>query len=793
MPPLSLSKTELLAPVGGLESFFAAMEAGADAVYCGLQEFSARAKAKNFSLAEVERMATFCHRAERRLYVALNTLVKEAELPRLVETLAGLEASGIDGIIIQDLGVWKLARDHFPGLPLHASTQMTVHNAAGVQMLERMGFVRAVLARELSLREIGAIRKQTAIELEHFIHGALCFAISGQCLFSSFLTGKSGNRGRCAQPCRRRYHHKGKPGYYFSTNDLCAIELLPQLIEAGVISFKIEGRMKSAEYVGRVVSAYRLVLDAPPAGRQEALARAAELLELSFGRPPTKGFLAGFVPTSIASPARQGSIGRHLGQIAAVRGNAIHFTTGDRLHLGDRLRVLPKNDQAGSGFTITTLMVGKRQVKAAKEGDAVIVSCPASSSFQAGDAVYRVGAERAFGLSEEACRRKLEAERPMAVPVRLAVALADDCLTIEAEAGEIRQVGRYPVESFVATESPLSAETLRQVFARTGEAGVSLEAFSAGVLPPVVIPPSRLKEVRREVYQRLVAAMGEAREQRRQQRIDQALAALLPARPAEPVAMASWSVAGRDPRDVAVLDEPEVAELILPLNPANVRAIKGVGRQLAESGPRLVWDLPAIIFEEEWPEYRAVVGQLARQGFRRFRLHNLSHFVLLDAVEGATLTAGPGLYTLNSQAALAWQQLGAGAVSLSLEDDQANLAAVLSRDPGVAMIITVYGVVELLSSRIPIRGLRSGELLQGDGGEAVRVETDSGLTVVAATADFSLTGQLATVRAMGCQRWFVDLSRYGLGSARGKAVLAAVRGDEELPGTTLFNFVRGLE
>ncbi|HEX9716075.1 MAG TPA: peptidase U32 family protein, partial [Desulfurivibrionaceae bacterium] len=192
-------KTELLAPVGSLESFFAALENGADAVYCGLKDFSARAKAKNFTVPEVEKMTVHAHRQHRRLYIALNTLIKEKELPQLVGILADLAGIGIDGLIIQDLGVWRLAKNHFPQLPLHASTQLAVHNAAGVRMLEQMGFTRAVLARELSLTEIGAIRQQSTIELEHFVHGALCFSVSGQCLFSSAVSSMSGNRGRCAQ------------------------------------------------------------------------------------------------------------------------------------------------------------------------------------------------------------------------------------------------------------------------------------------------------------------------------------------------------------------------------------------------------------------------------------------------------------------------------------------------------------------------------------------------------------------------------------------------------------------
>ena len=238
---------ELLAPAGSLEAFFAAMEKGADAVYAGLREFSARAKAKNFTLAQMERMTAYAHSLSRRLYVTLNTLVKENELPHLVETLSALEGMGVDGVIIQDMAVARLARRYFPSLPLHASTQMTIHNSPGVRQLEDLGFSRVVLARELHIDEISSIVRESRIGIECFIHGALCFSFSGQCYFSSFLGGHSGNRGRCAQPCRRQYKYRGKEGYYFSTNDFSSIDMLPQLVDAGVASFKIEGRMKSAE------------------------------------------------------------------------------------------------------------------------------------------------------------------------------------------------------------------------------------------------------------------------------------------------------------------------------------------------------------------------------------------------------------------------------------------------------------------------------------------------------------------------------------------------------------------
>ena len=362
MTILSKKNQELLAPAGSIEAFFAAMEAGADAVYCGLKDFSARAKAKNFTPEEMERLAAYAHGQGRRLYVALNTLIKEEELPRLIEILTAFSAWQVDGIIVQDLGLWRLAHQHFPEIPLHASTQLTIHNAAGVKMLERMGFTRAVLARELSIDEITAVRQQTRMELEHFVHGALCYSISGHCLFSSSLTGQSGNRGRCAQPCRRRYTAQGKTGFYFSTSDLSAVSLVPRLAAAGVMSFKIEGRMKNAEYVSTVVSAYRTVLDARPTDQRQAIKEAEEILAEAFGRSTTTGLLKGSAAAGIASPATKGGIGRPLGTVEKISGNAIFLTTAEVVHVGDRLRIQPQNDLSGSAFTVQELSLSHRQV-----------------------------------------------------------------------------------------------------------------------------------------------------------------------------------------------------------------------------------------------------------------------------------------------------------------------------------------------------------------------------------------------------------------------------------------------
>lgn len=257
---------ELLSPAGNFESLIMAVQNGADAVYVGGSLFSARSSAKNFDREELRNAVDYCHLRGVKLYLACNTLVKETEIGQLCEYLAFLWQIGVDSAIVQDWGVLKLLRDNLPEFPVHASTQMTIHNSGGVKALEQAGVKRVVLARECGKKEIAAIRKQISAELEIFVHGALCMSYSGQCLMSSLIGGRSGNRGGCAQPCRLPYtlycgeQKVGKTLPLLSPKDLCLVHQLPELKEAGADSLKIEGRMKSPEYVGMVTRVYREAL-----------------------------------------------------------------------------------------------------------------------------------------------------------------------------------------------------------------------------------------------------------------------------------------------------------------------------------------------------------------------------------------------------------------------------------------------------------------------------------------------------------------------------------------------------
>ena len=251
---------ELLAPVGGPEQLLAAVRCGADAVYLGTKVFNARRNAHNFGELDLPEVVSYCHEHGVKVHVTVNTLVTDPEWPQLLDTLHLIANSGADAVIVQDLGVAQTIREVCPSLPLHGSTQMAIHNLAGAKALEQLGFSRAVLARELTLEEIRTIAQGCSIELEVFVHGALCMSVSGLCTLSSMLGGRSGNRGLCAQPCRLDFRTRGRD-HVLSLKDLCAVKHIDALSQIGISSFKIEGRMKRPEYVAAATTAYRQALD----------------------------------------------------------------------------------------------------------------------------------------------------------------------------------------------------------------------------------------------------------------------------------------------------------------------------------------------------------------------------------------------------------------------------------------------------------------------------------------------------------------------------------------------------
>ena len=304
-----IQKPELLAPAGNMEKLHMALLYGADAVYLGGKMFGLRAFASNFSLAEMDEAVAFAHSLHKKVYVTVNIFAHNEDINNLPDYLRNLQAIGVDALLISDFGVWSVAREIIPEMPLHVSTQANTTNWAAVKAWENLGASRVVLARELSFTEMKEIGSKTEVELEAFVHGAMCISYSGRCWLSSYLTGRDGNRGACAQVCRWEFSltEKNRPGevydvagddqgtYIMNSKDLCLLPYLPRLMEAGICSFKIEGRMKSAHYAASVVSVYRRAIDACWRDPQHFTVKQEWLDELEkvSHRPYTTGFALG--------------------------------------------------------------------------------------------------------------------------------------------------------------------------------------------------------------------------------------------------------------------------------------------------------------------------------------------------------------------------------------------------------------------------------------------------------------------------------------------------------------------
>ncbi len=789
---MKIKTPELLAPCGSLEAFFAAMESGADAVYAGLREFSARARAKNFTLGQMAKMLAYAHNRNRKIYITINTLIKEQELPQLVETLTELAKLRVDGVIIQDLAIARLVRNYFPSLPLHASTQRTIHNLPGVQLLEELGFERVVLARELQLADIAAIAAQTKAELEVFVHGALCFCVSGQCHFSSLLGGHSGNRGRCAQPCRRLYSHRGKEGYYFSPNDLSAIEMVPELVAAGVASLKIEGRMKSADYVAKVVRAYRTMLDATPGAEKQALGEAKQLLKDSFGRTPTKGFLSSTHPADIANPWLRGGTGRFTGEVRTARQGLLSFETRDPLQIGDRLRLQPKSDKAGQAWTLRELQVQRKKVHSCKAGTVVEVVCPFDA--QPGDAIFKVGAADAFGMSDEAANRKLLAEGPDRTAVQLHLGCtrgenSDWQLQCRAGLGAAWFDYQFDLGQLEPSRGGDMASVLTARFSETGDTPFRLARLEAPDFPNLFIPPARLKEIRRELYRRLAeeeagvdrVRLSEAKSAARADLVRHGGAAACRER-------SEMLLQVEGPADVRWALSQNADQVIIPLHRAAVHELGRYSSRLRSDADRVVWQLPFMLFDRELPELLATVTQLYQAGFRRFEVTNPGQFRLLQSFNDLLLSGGYRLFTLNSQALACWQELGLQRATLYLEDDRENIAALLRT--GQALTVPVYAPIEVMTTRIKIKEVATNAPLQSDRGEGYRIKGRDGMLEISADTPFSLLGRLAELRSMGARSFLLDLS--ATASQQREQVLDAFRADRVMPDCTLFNYERGL-
>lgn len=398
---------ELLSPAGSKDSLKAAIRGGADAVYLGGKQFGARRLAQNFTDSELKGAVRLAHDNGVKVLITVNTLVKQKELSAALSYLDYLNSIESDAVIVQDRGLIQLVRDNFP-IPIHASTQMGIHSPEGAIWAERQGIQRAILARELSFEQLGRIRKSVRMGLEVFVHGALCYSVSGQCLFSSMLGGRSGNRGMCAQPCRKPYALRKERGYLLSTADLFSVDSIPRLMDLGIDALKIEGRMRTPLYVYLATRAYAKAIEKAEEGDEVLITpRDRELLEVVFNRGFTQGYLS---EEKVMQSEYADSRGLLLGKAKFQHG---------------RSRILAGNLRKGDGVTLYRLGVKKggfevRDIE--KEGDFSVISAP----FKVDDGQYLVYKTRDAEFDriaqmidcmefpkEEGGRRRLELKLPL--------------------------------------------------------------------------------------------------------------------------------------------------------------------------------------------------------------------------------------------------------------------------------------------------------------------------------------------------------------------------------------------
>jgi U32 family peptidase len=673
---------ELLAPAGGRDSLHAAVANGADAVYLGLGELNARRGADNFDLASLAEATRYAHLHGARVYLTANVVVLQQEMDGALRMVADAWNAGVDAVIVQDLGLLAMLRRHLPEVRVHASTQIDAHNTPTIRELASMGVSRVTLARETSVDEIAEFVRQGGVEIESFVHGSLCFCYSGQCLMSSVIGARSANRGMCAQPCRMAYDLVAADGavaevpgrYLLSPKDLAGLDLLPALVGAGVSALKIEGRMKSPEYVATVVAVYRAALDRAVADPATFQARPAEwdLLEEAFSRGFSEAYLSGIRDDRMMSYSRPNNRGVLVGRVASGGRAGAVVAIERALESGDRIEVWTGDGrfaQVASDFEVE----GHRVPVAPAGSSATIVF---DRPVRAGDRVFRV----ASASLNEAARRTFVGERehrptPVAFAVRLRVG-SPMAITATA-AGLTATVEGAVVEP--ARTKPVTAEEVIEHVGRLGGTAYEASGWDIELDPEAGIGFSALHAVRREALDRLDSMRLEAWTSRA------TVSAAVPA----PVRRTGRPTGPTPPALVVAVSDRLAAAACVKAGADRVLCVVQADDAAAALPAGVSPLLPRIAHDAEVDALLAAVepGGLVATG-------NLG-LLAAAARLGATVEADTGLNTVNAWTAAALADEGATLVWASPEVSGRQLAAIAAASP-VPVGVVVHGRLELM-------------------------------------------------------------------------------------------------
>lgn len=705
---------ELLAPAGSREALVAAVENGANAIYLAGNAFGARAYASNFDREALREAIHFAHLRKVAIHVTVNTIVADEEMGPLRDYLRFLYEAGADAVLVQDLGVARVAHETVPDLPLHASTQMSVSSLEGVRALAELGFTRVVLARELSLKEIRHICAHAPVEIETFMHGALCVCYSGQCLMSSMIGGRSGNRGRCAQPCRLPYtlvDEKGQDvlgdeagSYLLSPRDLSTIDVIPDLIEAGVSSLKIEGRMKRPEYVATVVRTYREAIDTYYAGKGYAVTQEErDDLAQIFNRDFTTAYLEGRPGKAMMSDRRPNNRGLLIGRVTSYDWDRRIVTVklSGRLGLGDQVDFWVK---VGGRVTATISALTDAKGRAVEEGQAGdIVSFAIPSAVRDHDRVFKVYDARLMERAKETYASGAPVRRiPVAIAVRAAIGEPLTVTLCDAEGH--RGEGKTDFIGESARKRPLSEEIIRKQVSRLGTSVYEMKSLHCDIEGEVMVPMSEINEARRKAVEALDALRLkeiEAREHRPEPKFTDRIARPTPKKARFLVAVDTLGkaeaalAAGAD--GILFGGESYEHRVIAP------EEYERAWQMAREAGARIDFNTPRIVHDGQQKHVERLLDAFAAFPPDAVHVHNIAMLALVRRLTDFAIHADYSLISYNKQTLAFLKDYGASGATLSPELTAKEIRQLAKESP-LPLTCIVHGRLELMVSNYCVTG-----------------------------------------------------------------------------------------
>lgn len=688
-----MKKIEILSPAGSFEAMVAAVQNGADAVYLGGSEFGARAFAGNFAREELLKAIEYCHLRGVRVYLTVNTLVKEAETERFTEYVEFLYEADVDALILQDMGMASLVRKHWPDFEIHASTQMSAHSLEDVRLLEGMGFSRVVLSRELSIEEISNICKNCSVEIEIFVHGALCICYSGQCLMSSMIGGRSGNRGRCAQPCRREYSliradgtkvdTKGK--YLMSPQDVCTAEELASLAESGAASLKIEGRMKRPEYVAVVTRVYKKALERHAQG-ESILVDKWDIKDLYsiFNRGFTKGYLFGKINTQIINTLKPSNAGVYLGEVA--------YYDRQRKKLGIKLEdELSKGDGLSIGVSVGRILKGALVKDHASAGESVEIDFIGEASD--GEKIYKTSNSRLLKSAELSYENGIEAIKiGLSASFKARLGEYPSLVLADCDGNTASAQGSKAAEK--ALKVSISEQKVKEQLEKLGNTPYNLSDLQMDLEEGISMPVSVINEMRREAVEKLNklrAIRHSGRVARGEQSIYEAGAGKGKAKYKGAPKLRIKLKNIEQLREVLSRTAAEDIDLVYYENPRGMAAALEIAKA---AGIKLVCSLPRIMRSREY----SVLKRLMDSGVADFQVGSLGQLGVA-CENGLSAYCDYSLNVFNSFSVMALSGFGAKAVCLSPElrlDEISDIAKY--NQAGAELEAVAYGRIPLMIS-----------------------------------------------------------------------------------------------